>query len=211
MRRLVRAWFGVTAGFVLACSVLGVGLLRPTWITRTLRLSLEAWSYVAVILGIGAVVAAMLSYVAAERERHNLRLLEAAKLSTEMMTRFYADTSLDDLRRKIRTGEDYDLPDVGITNEEVRLMNLFEVIGLAAEEGIMLLATIDKMVGTVLAEIVLHDTTSRLLEPGYSYEAVRDCLVPGLLPFWKQRLRENIYDEICRRLPDLRIAIPTGR
>ncbi len=200
----------LTVVFVL---ILG-GLLFP--LRETLddnRNILAAAASVATILGVLALVPAFLAYlsnaeiqgeqseenskrIAAELEGERLRVqremeLERVRLSVDLLSKFYDNASLDEIRRLLRTPKaDYKLPDSpgdDLRDDEVRMMNFFEALSVAVEKEVIDPDLLNRLLGCPIREITIHPVAQRLMKPEYSYEGFVNVLVPALVPFWREQ------------------------
>jgi hypothetical protein len=154
---------------------------------------LQAVSSLVSIFGVFALLFALLQYVSGERERRRTRNVERVRTMVEFMNTFYNAPELAEIKKHLRDQTEYKRPPSAVPgysslrDDEVQVMNFFETLAFAVEEGVLDIALVYRMLGSPIAEMQRHPTMKQLLESKFSYEGVTQVLIPRLNEYRAKR------------------------
>jgi len=151
---------------------------------------LQAASSIVTILGLLLFVLALIEYRARDEQRRFDASRDRAAMSIDLMARFYDDSELGDMRTFLRDQTGYERPPslrpgyVSLRDDEVRVLNYFEAVAIAYQQGVLDIALINQMLGSPMTEAASHPTMKSLIEgPVFSYETFSQVLLPDLLRY----------------------------
>jgi hypothetical protein len=141
-------------------------------------------------LGILTGILAAVQFVTTERERAAKLVIEGKKiemetkkidyertrLALELMFQFYEDERLEEVRRALRDRTSLQRSTGSLRYDEVRVMNFFEAVAIAVQEGCLNPSLVERMLGSPMTEVKVNPTMKCLLNHRFSYEAFQDLL-----------------------------------
>ena len=138
--------------------------------------ALSAGRDLASIVGLMTIIFAAITYISGEHDKKQQRALERVKLTIDLMSRFYGPQDLEDVRRALREHTALESPAEfphSLRWDEVWVMNYFETLAIAVDEGLLDIQLVNKMVGSPILEVMANPRMSRLVKDGdvtHSYE-----------------------------------------